>query len=302
MTKAAIRPPLVIGPTRARILALRARNDPGGAMTKAAIRPPFVIWPVILSRSQNLEAVIVRFASLPFGAALLMVSARDSDNPGATPKKTETFWVSRYEGKVPSSATERAAEERAALERLLSILPDEDRKFYRESLESPDWNTQTQIVGVPGNPEAARLLSKIYALRQAAQDEADLTENRLAATRYSMDVTVALIPETSRGAYSGIVIRTHEGTGVIGLRASKLEPDLVAFLFRLLNDSRLRLGEFPVKDIRLYVKDTRIPPAGDRMAFASDIIARLRSAELRQVDRYGPVPAITVKIPPALPR
>ena len=76
----------------------------------------------------------------------------------------------------------------------------------------------------------------------------------------------------------------------------------MAFLFRLLNDSRLRHGEFPVKDLRLYVKDTRVPPAGDRTVFAEDIIARLRSAELRRVDRYGPVPAITVKIPPASPR
>jgi len=191
-----------------------------------------------------------------------------------------SYPVPRYQGKIPASTPERAAEERVALARLYAVLTDSaEREFFRKSLESDDWNPQTHIVAVGNNPEAAHLLSKIYALRQAARDDARLASAQMEAALKDAPVTVALLPASKKVQVSGVVIRSARGENIIGIPTADAAPERAAQLFQMLNRSRLRHGDIPLKNVRLYAQAGRTPPASsERLAFATDVIDRLRYA------------------------
>jgi len=236
-----------------------------------------------------------------FAMATITAAACDRGSPLGARTVPASFPVQRYAGKIPEGAADRAAEEQAALARLYAVLTDSaERKFFRESLESDDWNIQTQIVAVGNNPEAAQLLSKIYALRQVARDEASLADAQMEATLRDAPVTVALLPKSRRYSFSGVVIRTTRGENIIGIPTSGLVPERVAQLFQMLNRSRLRHGDIPLKNVRLYAQGERTARASsERIAFARDVIDRLQRAAPQSIGAYGTIPAITLTVPPA---
>jgi len=106
--------------------------------------------------------------------------------------------VPAYSGQISASAAARDAEEKAALDRLFAITPRQHLDFLKTTLSSPDWNTQTSIVSVADNPEAAALLSKIYAIRDARRRQQLLIERQLDSRLYPAKVTSPSCNEPGR--------------------------------------------------------------------------------------------------------
>jgi len=236
-------------------------------------------------------------AALLVGVALM---ACDNSGPTGAKQKRPVYPVPVYSGQIPASPAARDAEEQAALDRLFEISPAKHLEFLKKTLSSPDWNTQTSIVSVAGNPEAAQLLSKIYAIREARRKEQLLAERRQDAAVYHAEVTFALLRRVRESKIAAILTRTPRGDNIIGVFDSDLTPERIAQALRMLARSRAKDGDIPLDQVRAYAdRGTTAPHASpDERAFASAVIAKLRQAEPRTVASYGIVPTISVTIGP----
>ena len=207
--------------------------------------------------------------------------------------------VPRYTGPLPKSRGDRDAEERATVAELLGRLDGPLREFVEQTLRSPDWNTATSIAGMQDSV-AARLLGKIYGLREARFRDERVAEMQAVAALRSAPVTVGLLPAASDRKSAFVVVRTRIGENFILLSSPDLTPEKVAHSFRTLARSRARHGEFPAEPVRVYAARGKAPPASaEERAFAEDVLVQLERAPMKPIPGYGTIPAVTVTVGPA---
>lgn len=227
--------------------------------------------------------------------------ACDDDDPSrqVRPSQAQEFPVRRYDGALPDTPEARDAEERALRERLLSSLSDaRQRAVVAEALEDPG----SVITSIEDNEEAAELLSKLYALRDARGQERRLAFGRDVASRYPAKATLRLVETMEGDAVTAIVERSAgaRSENRVVLQASRLTEAHLLRALATLAASRLTHGEFPPDAIRVYLRETTdSPPVSEAdRAYAREVIARLRDAQPVRSEGVL-VKEITIEVGPA---
>jgi uncharacterized protein YciW len=222
----------------------------------------------------------------------------DSQDPTTAKPRIPAYPVPVYSAQVPTNAAARDQEEQAALNRLYEITAPRHLEFLKKTLSSPDWNTQTSIVSVKGNAEAAQLLSKIYAIREARKRDEVLADRQRDASVYP--AAVALLHRIRESKSAAVLTRTTRGENFVGIFDTDLTPERIAQTLRMLARSRAKHGDIPLDQVRAYVdRGVDLPHASaDERAFARGVIERLSKAKPQAVPGYGEVPAVTVNVGP----
>lgn len=200
---------------------------------------------------------------------------------------------------IPSSPELRARAEKAAISRLLAIVTEEQRVIIKEAIVDVP-KAFGDIQSVADNPEAAELIGRIYAIREAEYERRHLSQMQLAATMTSAPVTFALVERFINLGDAARVIRSpgSKGENIIAFKRASLTPERVSAAVFALSHSRLRHGEIPLRSVTVVLPEgQRLPRlSAEERTWTEGVIRRLRSAPPQNVRSIGNVPAITVSV------
>lgn len=243
--------------------------------------------------------------TVPLNLVLMLASVttfgcdRHGPNDATSPKmKPYVPMVLPAASTLPASLEERKAEERRVMEKLMAVLKPDQRSAAREILET----NVSQIYNVRDNPEATRLIARLYALRDAEREDQRLAMMQEAATKYVSPVTVALVDRFAEEDLRARVIRdpkVHPDNIVVFSRAA-LTSQTVAAALEQLNVSRLRHGEIANHRVELRItSDSRLPPlSAEQVAWAEQLIRALQSAHPQDVPHVGRAQSLSIEIAP----
>ena len=204
-------------------------------------------------------------------------------------------WSDGRSGFVPPDYSEEA--ERKLVDQLFAVVTAEQRR----ELERMFVTDESKVYAVNGNAEAAQLLGRIYAIRDARHEAEYRGEMRRAALRYRSPVTFVLIDDFGASRVRARVLRDNGmGDNRVILSRATATAETVNAAVQLLNKSRLRHGEIPARPVTLILSDRTRPsdPAPEQRSWCDGILAQLQAAPLREIPGVGRARAISVTIPP----
>jgi hypothetical protein len=194
----------------------------------------------------------------------------------------------------------RDAQERDATKRLLGMLREPMRSNVKGHLESSDWNTQTAITSIAGNPAATEVLEEIYAIKDARLRDSLRAGHRELAHIVVAPVTVGIWTPPKGAKYTSLVERTPGGLGrnLVLLSPDDIDVDRLAQAFRILSRSRTRDGEFTTSLVRQYIRGKAPKATKAEIDIVRPIILKLRSAKSSPLDGYGTLQSIETRVGP----
>jgi hypothetical protein len=190
----------------------------------------------------------------------------------------------------PPDVAAAEADEAAALERVLSLLPAEMRSQVSTTLRRPG-----HIISGTANQQFSELIGHYYAARNRARLERRRAMS-IAQARQRGRVQVVVIRGTPPDGSAGLVLRRRlaDPQNVIILGQSATAEALGGALAAL-DISRSRHGDDLAADETIGFRDVQakaVPPS--EMARLQRLVARLSHAPARLVDGFGTVPAIEI--------
>jgi hypothetical protein len=117
------------------------------------------------------------------------------------------------------------------------------------------------VTSVPQSQEAADVLAKIYAIRDARSADERLAEQRTMSQTYSSTVVVSRLPSTAKVTFGA--------------------------------------GEIPANETSAAIRGPTRKITDAERAFATGILNELSHAKARSIPGYGDVPSVAVPVGPA---
>jgi hypothetical protein len=198
------------------------------------------------------------------------------------------------EGTTPEA---RREQERAAIQAILERLPAEHRAEARGMLEGEGPAHGDVAFATSTDPEIARLLGVLTAIRQIDRGIKVSTAPVTVPVRVqpSLHVVIALVPELRTPDLRATVVRTptDRGKPLLLLRESDLTQGDVDLGLQAAGISLRRYGVSPTKEIRMDLRAPRNPPAR-RGSTVHDHVAFLKSSPYHTIPGIGTVRSVEV--------